>query len=313
MQMFALALAFVAPLVPPPPNPLSVADARVGNVAWRLQSANGPLCSRLEPLTGLSLHTLDLYPSARRGEVAQLYGLGELPQVTAVAAGSPAAAAGLRAGDSIMALNGAPVPHADLKRWNYETVRLTQLAFARALANGPVRVLVADGRTLTMPAVTGCASQVVLTPGSGLNASADGTQVEIGGKLYEFAQNDDELAAAIAHELAHNILGHRERLDAANVSRGLFAGLGRNGARLRDAELEADRLAVWLIARAGYDVNAIAPFWTRLAKRLGTPLDGTHPGWRRRLALIEAEVAAVAAARAAGQPLVPPWQAAKAR
>ena len=134
----------------------------------------------------------------------------------------------------------------------------------------------------------------------------DGQIVQIGGKLYDFAVDDDELAAVIAHELAHNILGHRNQLDEAGVSRGLFAGLGKNGAKLRQVEFDADRLSVWLVARAGYRTEALAPFWARLGKRAGLLIsDGTHPGFKERVRRIEAATAVVAAQRAAHIPLVP--------
>ena len=117
-----------------------------------------------------------------------------------------------------------------------------------------------------------------------------------------------EMAAAIAHELAHNILRHRARLDAAGVDRGLGKQFGRSARLFKQTEVEADRLSVWLLAGAGYDPAAAARFWTRFGQRKGRPLfqAGTHPNWRDRVAALETEAAAVAAARAGGRPLRPP-------
>src|SRR3546814_10543788 len=61
------------------------------------------------------------------------------------------------------------------------------------------------------------------------------------------------VAAPIAHELAHNILRHRERLEAKGVNYGLLSGIGRNVGYFRQTELEADILSVSLLANANYD------------------------------------------------------------
>ena len=50
----------------------------------------------------------------------------------------------------------------------------------------------------------------------------DGARVQVTAALVEYATRDDELAAVIAHEFAHNILKHRLALNAAGISRGLF-------------------------------------------------------------------------------------------
>ena len=115
-------------------------------------------------------------------------------------------------------------------------------------------------------------------------------------------------AAAVAHELAHNILGHRARLDAAGVDRGLLQQFGRNARLFKQTEIEADRLSPWLMANAGYDPRAAVRFWTAFGQRAGRPLlqAGTHPRWQDRAASIEREVRAIDAQRAAAQPLAPP-------
>src|SRR3546814_7966027 len=59
---------------------------------------------------------------------------------------------------------------------------------------------------------------------------ADGARVQIGREFPGFAYPQEELAAAIAHELAHNLLGHRAWLD----------GNGRNMASVRLTEREAE-------------------------------------------------------------------------
>ena len=95
---------------------------------------------------------------------------------------------------------------------------------------------------------------------------------------------------------------------------GCSPALAQNGVKLRATEIEADRLGVWLMARAGYDIGKVVPFWQRLARRTGDLLsDGTHPGWRDRLARVADAVAAVRAQQAAHVPLLPPETGASQR
>jgi predicted Zn-dependent protease len=154
----------------------------------------------------------------------------------------------------------------------------------------------------------GCASRFQLIPSRSLNAEADGRYVQVTTAIAEYVADDAELAAVLAHEFAHNILGHRVRLDAARVSRGFFSNFGRNARSIRETEIEADRYSIYLLDRAGYDPEAAVRFWSRFGRRglnfLGSP---THPNWRNRIALFEAEIAAIRRAHAEGRDPVPPF------
>lgn len=271
---------------------LAAADARVAAVAWRLQTANVALCPKTEPLSGMSLHMLDQYPPGARAEAVSRYHLGDAPALSVVVNGSAAARVGLRPGDAITAIDGAPTPRSVPGKARYDHVAAAQAMLEHALADASAELEIGGARHVVLTGDPGCASRVELAPAKGLNASADGRTVQIGGKLYALAASDDELAAAIAHELAHNILEHRAALKG--VSRGLFAGLGRNGQRLRASEDEADTLGVRLVQGAGYDPRAVASLWRKLA-RVGGPSflsDGTHPGWKKRIARAQAAAGA---------------------
>ena len=84
--------------------------------------------------------------------------------------------------------------------------------------------------------------------------------VQIGVRFFE-RYDDADIAVVVAHELAHNILRHRARLDAAGISRGLFAEVGRNGRLIRRTEDEADLLGLHLLRNAGYDPASAPRFW----------------------------------------------------
>ena len=111
----------------------------------------------------------------------------------------------------------------------------------------------AASRTLEVRAERGCASRFLILPSRQLNAFANGRSVQVTSRLAEEVRREDELAAVLAHEFAHHVLRHRARLDAAGVERGLLGNFGRNARLIRETEEEADRLSVWLLARAGYD------------------------------------------------------------
>ena len=59
---------------------------------------------------------------------------------------------------------------------------------------------------------------------------------------------------------------------------------------------------------AGYDMDAAPHFWRAYGKQGGPVLfqAGTHPRWQARVESVEAEIAAIRSAEAAGAPLAPP-------
>jgi predicted Zn-dependent protease len=223
---------------------------------------------------------------------------------------SSADTAGLRAGDELLAIDGKPVPAAGSGKKAYARLGLVEGWVEEGLKRGALSIVFRrDGvdKTAELAPRRGCASRFQLVPGAKLNATANGTYVQVSGALVEFVRNDDELALVMAHELAHNILGHRAQLDAAGVSRGLFAGFGKNRTRIRATELEADRYAHYLVARAGYDVTVAPAFWERFGRKVdaGIFADGTHPGTKERVRRAEADVARIKAQLAASEPPTP--------
>lgn len=141
--------------------------------------------------------------------------------------------------------------------------------------------------------------------------------------IMEFAQSDDELGAVMGHEAAHLLARH----PAERVSQELAvnAGLslaqiflsGENGENAeliagalglgatygvllpysRKHELEADRLGVELMRKAGMEPAAAIRFWERMIAsqaRGGQPIEAlsTHPADDRRLAELQQAIAA---------------------
>jgi hypothetical protein len=290
---------------------LQAADARVAAIAWQMQTANAPLCSETAPLPGFTVQTLAQYhPSVRASANPIGRSLEKRPIVQAVIADAPAGKAGLKAGDVLLAVDGSPTPRDLPARASYDGTARTLAMIDAALQKPPIALHILRGRlkrTIRLSGVIGCASKVEIVTETSLGAQADGQYVQITGSLVDFAANDDELATIIAHELAHNILHHKVRLESEKTARGLFARFGKREDSIRRAEFDADRMAVWLIARAGYDVDAVVPLWARLGQQVGseTPSDGSHPDWSERIDRAAAAVADLKAQRAAGAALVP--------
>lgn len=291
---------------------LQALDSRATDVGYRLATTASALCAGGEPLAGIALHDAGQYDPAVRGAVRRTFGLeGDAMGVLAVARGGPADSAGLRPDDIVVAIDAVPLalpPVAKRATTLRRDAALDQID--RALADGPTTITIRRGSqqlTLRLTPERGCASRVEIVPGSGMNAGANGRTVSIDGRLANFVEGEDELAAVIAHEMAHNILNHRHLLDSLGVKGGLLSVVGRNAARIRCTEVEADHVGTYLMARAGFDMSAALRFWARFASR-GLPAflrDPTHPSPAERQARIAATISEIETKRTAGKPLTP--------
>lgn len=289
-----LLAALPAPAAATPPvlraqlDALQALDTRVQSVGWRLARANAPWCRQVAPGIGLQV-----FDAAGFSDPAAVRAALDLPgdiAVGAVAADSPAARAGLRPHRALRAIAGQPVaalpavPPGDYAR----LVGLHDRVDAALLATGSVGFSDAAGGEIAVSGEAACVTRFELT-GSGSKAAADGGRVVIGRKLVEALPEDELLAAALAHELAHNLLAHRARLDAS----------GRSWGKVKATEREADRLAPWLLANAGYDPQAAVRFFERWGPRFDRGILATpdHDGWKTRARQISVEIKKIEAAR----------------
>lgn len=288
-------------------------DLRIATISYRLLTANVALCPSPAPQSGLLIHDASQYATDLREEVRAHFGLGATPGVEAVVPGSPAARAGFLPRDRILAVNGRPAPVSPRDgEPTPAAMEATAVLLDTAFRSGPAQVAIERGGRrldLALAPAPACASKVELMPDDDYNSWADGERVAITSAMAAFASTDDELAALIAHEIAHNIRGHPAMLLAAGVPKtGMMRGLGRNAARVRATEIEADYLSVYLLAAAGYDIDAALRFWTRFGKEhsaSGIFAGRTHPRPRRRVALLTESVAQIRAARQRGAAPVP--------
>jgi beta-barrel assembly-enhancing protease len=284
---------YAAVAVDPSLTRLQAEDARIASMSWRMQTANTALCANRTMVSGLSVHALSQYRASQRAAAATQFSLRDRVGVSAVASGSGAERAGLKVGDAIYVIDGQDTPLVSASA-GYAPVGAVETMLEAALANAPaeLEIMRPSGveERIALTGDRGCASRVQIVAGSSINAQADGQYVQINAAMLDFAASDDELAVIVGHELAHNILRHIATKMPS-----------------KQAEFQADRLGVWLMARAGYDVDAVVPFWTRFEKRTNAGIfaDGTHPSPKKRIAAVAKAVAELKAQRAAGRPLIP--------
>lgn len=275
---------------------LRAADLRLGAIGYRLATSNAALCTDLAPVPGMVVHAVDQYAVSEQPAARTAFGFATGVAVEGVVPGSPAARAGLQADDSIVSVNGRPVPVA--AGAGHVRTRDAMVALIDAQpADGPLTLVVrrAGGdRAIAIAPSPGCRTLFELRVGTAMDAVADGRLVQISSAFLDrFA--DPQLAVVVAHELSHNILRHHARLDAARVSRGLLRELGRNGRIHRMTEDDADRLGVHLLRNAGWDPQEAVRFWQGPGARIdgGIFHSRTHSSATKRAQLIAAELAAL--------------------
>ena len=291
-RFLAVLLALVALPAAAAPSLLEV-DQRLAAIAWRLTTANAPLCREQQPVIGATLHAADQYPAELRSAFAAPVA------VELVVPGAPAAQAGVLANDGVTAIDAQPLPPATGDAMTSATRDAAQARIAALPVAAPIALTVRrDGavKQVTVQPRAGCRVEFEVLTGAKLGASSDGHVVQVGGALFErFA--DDQIAVVVAHELAHAILRHRVRLEAAGVKWGLLAEFGRNARLFRQTETEADLLGAYLLRNACWDPHLAVRFW----REYGSKIDGgmfhsrTHPSAKDRAAAIERELATMPA------------------
>jgi hypothetical protein len=292
---------------------LTAMDQRVARVAWRLSLANADLCPVVRQSAGWALHSANQYSTELQPEAEARFGLnGDLPGVLAAPEGSPAAGAGLREGDLILAVDGTRLAVGSQGRQpQFEGLAANIGRLDTALARGPIRLTILRGgqeTSATIQPERACGYEVQLNPSDDLNARADGRRLFISTALAGFTETDDELSIILGHELAHNVLGHRTWAETGGegrtvVGRDCDPRLCRGG----DPERQADRVGLYLSARAGYRPEVAPVFWRRFGAsnwRVRYP-QLAHASAGTRAERLERVVAEIAAKTAAGQPLTP--------
>lgn len=277
---------------------VALLDRRLANVMYRLVLANANNCKTTMPLTGMLLHAKSQYSASIAERMARL---GKFPESVAVAfvvKGSPADIAGVKAGDGIVSINGAPVESPTTSQGTGSDERDSverrianlsintplQLSLRRFGQNGTLAVVITP-----LPA---CRTRWEVTYDRNVLAQSDGDIIQMSADFIS-TNNDDAIAVIAAHELAHTALDHRRILEEQGASYGLLSVFGRSGRLIRRAEEEADLYSLQLLRTAKFDPMLAVAFWSGPGRRYagGILRSPTHASARSRAGAMAREIA----------------------
>ena len=196
---------------------------RLATVSYFVRTRSAGLCGeQVTPVTGINAATLAEFDAEYQGAAARLYGIGDDVQIISIVPGSAADRAGLQPGDKLVQIAGWPVPAG-----KGAMVAAVEQFEAIAVAGSPIELTARrGGQTLTYDVVpeAACDYPVRLDSQNTVNAFADGNQIYITRGMLRFVDNPGELATVVAHELAHNMMGHRAAKET-NMIAGAGVGL----------------------------------------------------------------------------------------
>lgn len=268
--------------------------SRLWDIAYPVLAQNTELCPKTRPDIGAVTHSLKTYPKDMREAAAREIGASETPTVRRVIKGSAAETAGLKPGDVLLSESGKPIS-------------ARSKALREQLAQGATDLRVRRGTEELSVTVTPreiCDYGVKLSMGSTINAYANGRTITMTSGMMNFTQSDDELALIVAHELAHNTMGHIRKI----VGNMIVSGFATR--YTRPFESEADYVGLYYLVRAGYNPEGTEDLWQRMAL-IGPRSVGrakTHPTYPDRYLRLAAARQEIASKQAAGEALVPNYK-----
>ncbi len=228
-----------------PPEALSEAlqgswarQARVSGLAYPLRLRNAELCGAdTAKDLGIEWITLADLPKTNPRVAGTMLGVERLPFVAVVTPGSPADQGGIRQGDSLLSVNGRPLPAAAEEYNAYVTVNTVTVPWYRRRVDGMLAEAVGSGSpaevairrggeelNLFVRTVDACDYNVLAVEDPDLGIAGHGKSVLVSTGLLDFAQSEAEVQAAIAHQFAHAMEKHGAREARNSVIGGTFGG-----------------------------------------------------------------------------------------
>jgi len=294
---------------------------RVYRIAAPLITKNAVLCrTQARPLLGFTAKNVHSYPSELAGSARKTLGLNERLQVMQVLEGSGAQKAGLTRGDILQTIQDIPMPEGP--QAENEAAKLLAPVL-KNLTDIRIRVL-RRGQPLDLqvPLTLACAFAIDIGNAPNVNAYSDGRRIMLTRGLLDAFPGDDDVAVIIARELAHNVLQHARQLQQTATVSGVidsllplkpeaasYAGSGGIKPLPDKMDQEADRLALFMLARAGYDPLNLSRVSQRLAEIAPTSqingYSALHPWTEERRSLAQAAVEDIRQKQATKKPLVP--------
>lgn len=321
---------------------------RLDDVAYPLLKAAVPLCTKaVGSMSGIRFANVHSFKKEYRAAARGL-GFTDTLAIVGVTKGSVADRTGVKPGDRIVGIGGAAAPSGPNAAVTF-VKQLSQRPVAKAGVGQPSgevvhltmrRAVAEESGTgtsseipLELPSDTVCVYNAVAVKDDILNAYADGKNVVITSAMLRFTGADDELAVVIAHEIAHNAMGHIDAkkknatfgailgaiVDIAAATQGVstggdFASLGAQFGAMtfsQEFEREADYVGMYILARADRPIAKAPDFWRRMAQESPGSIKfaSSHPTTAERFVRLESAVAEIEQKRAAGAPLMPEMKA----
>ncbi len=303
-------------------------QARVWNVSYPILTAGADLCGgRVRQQYGFWAWTR--WDIDRRYRTASMgaYGLDDYLRVVHIIPGSPAAKAGLLAGDVITAVGWH-----EMTTGRKASAGLQSALESETKPGAAMELHVTRGEsehTVRMSPEVQCDYSLILTESEQINVFTDGQDVFVTEGLLRFVPSDHDLAVLIGHTMAHRILGHepgdgdkgmtdevviwlrelralvrQTETNTADAMAGITPTSGPFGLQ---SEFEADDLGFYFAARAGYRVDRAGALWQHIATQnpQAVLMKAFHPTNPERLGAIDAIILEIERKKTAEQPLVP--------
>lgn len=280
---------------------------RLLDVAYPLLTAAAEWCPfDQEPTYGFLLRDA---AAAEGSENISTHGLS---MVAYVHPSLPAALAGLSVGDVILLVNTVDVRGDPADKVGRLIDRLTRAKIQ------PLQLeVVRRGKscTIMMSAMPACHYALQVLDTDIVNGITDGRRIGVTRGALRFFPSDDELGWVVAHEIAHNLLSHSQNEKLRAMLRAFLWARGEAAdsidtlpSRL-SLESQADYVGAYLMARAGYDLDAVRRVWKWLerseSRQAGQKpgLAQAHPSTKERLAAFERTRQEIEAKRRVAHPL----------
>ena len=296
---------------------------RLHNLLWPLLHGNTEFCR------GMTTRSLGFRHTSPRGESGlnsvelkareTIFNFNGRPVIYAVADGSPADMAGLRANDRIVAVGNWTWTSTGANDFNRSLPRRLDVLMRRDAV--PLEIEREGERfSVELKPVRVCGVKLSLKPTLEVQARTNGREILVTMGMAE-RLDDEQVRTVLAHELAHCTMGHITRasvnsglglmFDLAFLTQrvwlgGVFSRLSRDAMSI-NIEREADYASMYLLANAGFDTQGRAEIWRELADEVTfrSSLFTTHPYSPERFLLLTKTHEEIEQKRKLGEPLVP--------
>ena len=290
---------------------------RLNVLAAPILLGNVALCKRnARNVSGFVAKTQYAYASELAGAARTALGLDERLRVMTVLPGSAAVQSGLLTGDVVLAVGDskiAPGPNAER-----DAAKLIETA---GRGHAAINLTILRGNTaltLNLALSRACALDIELGNSDNVNSYTDGRRVMITRGMLNATRSDEELAFVLAKEIAQGVLTTAARPGMRAMIERLLQNQPVPPATVRAPVLQpyvpvsdatADKLALYMLARAGGNIEGALSFWQNLAAKypasLANSFTALHPATPYRLSVIKAVTASIKLKQLNQLPLIP--------